>query len=194
MALSFAGSIATMVLAGQAMAQPAAAPVFGPPPAGVCLLSQSEALARSRVGASAAQQLKQFADGIDAELRAERTAIVSDDHTLLGQKASLGAADFQQRVAQLKQRYDELDRTRALRDAQLNLTRRNAVAQLMTVLTPSLADTITARRCGLVFERGATYGFAEAMDVTAAVVQRMDARASLVTLRLAPPQAVQAAR
>jgi outer membrane protein len=188
------GSVAALFLAGEAIAQSTAAPVFGPPLPGVCLLSQSDALARSRVGASAAQQLKQFANGIDAELGAERTAIVNDDHALLGQKPSLGTADYQQRVAQLKQRYAELDHTRALRDAQLNMTRRDAIAQVMTVLTPSLAETITTKRCSVVFERGATYGSADATDITSAVVQRMDARASLITLRLAPPDAVQGAR
>jgi hypothetical protein len=78
----------------------------------------------------------------DAELGAERTAIVNDDQALLGQKASLSPADYQQRVAQLKQRYAELDRTRALRDAQLNMTRRDAIAQMNTVRGPKTGAAV----------------------------------------------------
>jgi Skp family chaperone for outer membrane proteins len=195
MAPAAAGLALGLLAAGGAFAQgvpPAAvAPVFGPATPGVCLFDQAQALSQSRAGASADQQLKQFAVGVDAELKAERTAIYNDDHALAGQKASLAPADYEQRVAQLKARYAELDRTRRLRDGQLDLTRQDAAAQIMKVLTPSLMDTITARRCSFVLERSVTYAASDALDITGAVIQRMDAQLGYLTLRLAPPESVQ---
>lgn len=181
---------AAALAAGPAQAQPA--PTFGPPTPGVCLFAQADALAHSRAGASADQQLKQFAVGIEAELGAERAAIYNDDRALAAQKPSLGAADYQQRTEQLRERYAELDRTRTLRDAQLTVTRNQAAQEVMKVLGPSLADTITARKCSFVLERSVTYGATEILDITQAVIDRMDARLSFVPLRLAPPEAVQA--
>jgi Skp family chaperone for outer membrane proteins len=190
-----AGATAALALsAAPASAQPALAPTYGPPTPGVCLFAQAEALSHSKAGVSADQQLKQFAVGIEAELTAERSAIYNDDRALAAQRASLSAADYQQRTEQLRQRYAELDHTRSLRDAQLNLTRNQAAEQVMKVLKPSLADTITARKCSFVLERSVTYGAADALDITGAVIQRMDALLSFVPLRLAPPEAVQNAR
>ena len=152
------------------------------------------ALDRSQAGVSANQQIAQFSQGIDAELKAQRTAIESDDHALAGQKASLPAAEFDRRVAQLRQRYADLGRTQATRGAQLRLTSRDALSQVGKILDPSLADTITARHCAVVFERANTSGAADAMDITGAVIQKMDALQSVVALRLATPEAAQAAR
>jgi len=176
-----------------AQAPAAAAPVYGAPIAGLCLFSQNQALSQSQAGVSASQQIAQFSQGIDAELKAQQGAIVNDDRALARQKGQLPAAEYDQRVAQLRQRYGELDATRKVRAAQIELTQRQAAAQVGAVLNPSLADTITARRCAVVFDKSGIYGAAEAMDITPMVVQRMDARMATISLRLAPPEAVRAA-
>jgi outer membrane protein len=183
-----------LAVAGAAAAQTPPPPAtFGPPIAGLCLFARGAAVARSQVGVSAEQQLSQFAQGIDAELKAQATAIHNDDHALLGQKASLPAAEYQQRVNQLRQRISELEHTRALRGAQLALTRKDALAQIGKILEPGMNETITARRCSVVFEGTVAYGSADAMDITPAVIQRMDAMQTVVALRLATPEAAQAA-
>lgn len=199
-AASRLGRRLALVSAALAIAGPAAAqasptpPTYGAPVAGICLFARGIALDRSQAGVSANQQIAQFSQGIDAELKAQRTAIENDDRALAGQKASLPAAEFDRRVAQLRQRYADLSRTQATRAAQLRLTSRDALNQVGKVLDPSLADTITARHCAVVFERANTYGATEAMDVTGAVIQKMDALQSVVALRLATPEAAQAAR
>lgn len=195
LALASVASLAAAGLAvGMAAAQPAPPPAYGPPTPGVCLFAQAQALSQSKAGTSADQQLRQFAAGVDAELGAERTAIYNDDRALAAQKATLGPADYQQRTELLRQRYANLDRERALRDAQLNLTRKLAADQVMKVLEPSLSETITARKCSFVLERSVTYGANDALDITGQVIQQMDARLSYVTLQLATPEAAQAAR
>src|SRR5262249_12159251 len=161
-----------------ALAQTSGPAVYGPPPPGVCLFSQLDALAKSRAGISVDQQLKQFAQGADAELSAQRNAIMADDRSLAAQKASLAPADYDQGVAPIRRRYAELDRTRTQRDAQLNQTRRYAAEQIMAVLTPSLSEAVTLRKCGVLFDRGVALRFADGMDITPTVIQRMDARLS----------------
>jgi hypothetical protein len=192
--------LAASAICGAAQAQVpaqaplAAAPVYGPPIVGLCLFAQAEALTRSQAGVSATQQLAQFGLGIDAELKAQEGAIHNDDVALATQKAVLPPADYQQRVVQMRQRYADLDRTRALRAAQLDVTRKQALAVVGQIVDPSLADTITTHHCSAVFERSATYGANGASDITPAVIQKMDSVQSMVAIRLATPEAAQAAR
>ena len=61
-------------------------------------------------------------------------------------------------------------------------------------MSPSLAEIITTRRCGVVLEKATTYGSNPDMDITALVIQRMNARLPLLNLRQAPPETVQRAR
>jgi Skp family chaperone for outer membrane proteins len=169
----------------QPQPQATAPPTFGPPLAGVCLFGREQALGQSRAGVSANQQLSQFQQGIEAELKAERDTIARDDQALLAQKPSLPAADYQQRVTQLRQRYDVLQRTTQTRAAQLTRTRNDAITQIATAMAPSLNETITARRCSLVIEKGGVYGANPAMDITPQVIGLMNTRLPSVTLRLA---------
>ena len=182
------GIAAAFAVAVPALAQPIAAPpVYGPPIPGVCLFARDVALDRSLAGVSANQQIQQFTAGIRAELDAQRNSIVNDDRALAAQKASMPATEFQQRVAQLQQRYAAVERTRRTREAQVARTRAEAVRLILQTMTPSLGETITARKCSLVVEKAGTYGANPVMDVTDQVIQKMNARLQSVTLRLAPP-------
>jgi Skp family chaperone for outer membrane proteins len=183
-----------LVLAGAAAAQTATPPTYGPPIAGECLFGRDDAIDHSKIGVTASQQLVQYAKEIDADLKAQGAAIQADDRALVGQKASLSAADYQQKVNQLRQRYADLSRLQKLRATQLGLTRSDALTQIGAVILPSLSSVVTARHCSVVFERAATYGSAAAMDITPAVIQQMDATQSALTLKLATPEAAQAAR
>jgi outer membrane protein len=188
--------LAAPLLAGAlaALASSAAAQTYGPATPGVCVFSRDQALSASQAGVSASQQIAQFTQGARAELGAQRTAIYNDDRALAAQKTQLAAADYQQRIAQLRQRYQSLDRTTQTRDAQLTQTRKDAFAQVAAVMSPSLAEIITTRRCGVVLEKATTYGSNPDMDITALVIQRMNARLPLLNLRQAPPETVQRAR
>jgi len=176
--------VATSALA---IAGAASAQTYGPPMAGVCVVSRDQALAASQAGVSANQQLTQFVSGVRGELNAQRSAIQNDDRALAAQKASLAAADYQQRVGQLRARYQALDHASQVRDAQLAATRKQAFDQIGAVMGPSLTEVIAARRCSLVLERASTYGANPEMDITAQVIQRMNARLPMLNLRPAGP-------
>jgi Skp family chaperone for outer membrane proteins len=177
---------------GTAVLAAADQPIFGPPIANVCVFGRSEALDKSQAGLSANQQMLQFTQGVQAELTAERTAIVNDDRALAKLKASMSAAAYQQRVDQLKQRYDALDRTSRARNTQLAKTRNTALDQIGTALNPSLAETITSRHCSVVLEKAQIYGANAAMDITPQVIQLMNTHLPIITLRLAPPETADA--
>lgn len=189
---------AALAASGAAQAQTApgaaasaqGAPVYGPPVPGLCLFGDGEALGQSKAGVSVNQQLEGFVRTIDAELKAASDPIVADDRALAAKKATLSAAEFQAEADKLRQRYAEVAKLRNLRRAQLALTRKQAILAVSKVLAPSLAATITDRRCGVVFERTNAYGAAQGTDITAAVIQRMDAATPSIALQLAPPDAV----
>lgn len=185
---------ALFATSGSAQTAGASAPTYGPPLAGICVFDEPRAVDQSRAGAGATQQIAQFAQGVRGELDAQRAAIVADDRALAARKAALPQADFQQRVTQLRQRYQALEDTQKLREAQLVQTRRDAVGQIAKALNPALTEIVTARRCSVVLGRGAIFGANAAMDISPQVIERMNARLPTLNLRLAPPEAVKQGR
>ncbi|MGH7023565.1 MAG: OmpH family outer membrane protein [Caulobacteraceae bacterium] len=179
--------LAALIVVGLAsLACPAPAQTFGPPIQGVCVFDRRAALDRSQAGVSANQQIAQFAQGIRAELGAQRAAIVADDRALAARKGATPAAQYQEAVAQLRQRYQALDQTAKTRDAQLRRTSDAAAELIGKAMGPALDVVLTEHRCALVVERADLYGANPAMDITAPVIQAINARLPLISLRLAP--------
>jgi Skp family chaperone for outer membrane proteins len=186
-----AACIVLMAGATSAMAQAPAAnvPTYGPPLTGVCIFSRDTALGTSQAGVSANQQLQQISKTLEAGLTPERDAIAKEDQTLTAEKAKLSAADYQKRAAALQKRAQAYTNMVQARNAQFTQTRDKATDQIATAVTPLLVASITEHHCSLVLERGGIYGANAAMDLTADVIQKLNAALPTVAVSLAPPQA-----
>ena len=176
-----------LLIGGVAVAQPArpAAPGASPGPAaatptfatatpGVCLLSRDGAIGGSKAGQEATIHMQQLANDISNELSAQRGAIGQ------GNDLSQSVQQRAQAVAQLEQ----------LRGAQLQRTKLLAEQQIAGALGGAIVPVVTAAKCSVIFERGNSYGWNPAMDITPQVILELDKRLPLIQFSLAPPESV----
>ncbi len=158
-----------------------AATLGGPQIAGLCSLSQQAVFANAKVGAAASARLKQLSDQSQAEINAERTSIETDAKALEAQRASLKPADLKQKQQALAIRIKALQDKAALRSREIEATREKTLARITTELRPVIAQVYGARSCGLLIDRNSILGGNMAGDLTAAVVQGLDAKITTIS-------------
>ena len=177
----FAALSAAPVYAQTASAASEAAPLGGPQIAGLCSLSQQAVFANAKVGVAASGRLKQLGDESQAEINADRTALEADAKALEAQRASLKPAEFQQKQQALAVRIKAMQDKAALRSREIEATREKALTRIGAELRPVIAQVYGQRGCGLLIDRNTILGGNMGGDLTAAVVQGLDARITTIT-------------
>jgi Skp family chaperone for outer membrane proteins len=184
----FLGLAAGLILAGpvaaQAPAGPAPAPadaLVGPLVPGVCVLGREAVFANAKVGQAANARLLELSKQAQAEIEAERAPIEADIKALEAQKASLTPAQLDERGKPLAARWDGLQRKAGLRSREIEATRAKAFGRVATEAQPIIAQAYASRKCGVLFAREAMLGGNPGADLTAAVVQGLDARITTIT-------------
>jgi len=161
---------------------PVASPVLGGAPVpGVCLLSRPAVFATAKVGVAATQRLKQLADQAQAEVEAERKPIEADAKAFQAEQARLSPELRQSRAQALEQRLRVVQQKAALRGREIEATREKAMARIVTVMQPVVADIYKAKSCGLLVDRGAVLGGNMANDLTPTVIQGLDQRLATIS-------------
>jgi Skp family chaperone for outer membrane proteins len=178
----------TLLAAPLATAQtPAAAPVLsGPAVPGVCLLGQEVVLATSKAGQAATARLRVLAQSAQAPLQTEGQAIQADARALEADKAKLTAAQVSARQQALSQRAQAYQARAQDLSRRIEATRVKAVQRISEAVQPVIAQVYQARGCGLLFSRAAVLGGNMSGDLTAAVIQGLDARMTTITFELEP--------
>jgi Skp family chaperone for outer membrane proteins len=178
------GLVAGLALAGPATAQapaPAADALVGPLVPGVCVLGREAVFANAKVGQAANARLLELSKQAQAEIEAERAPIEADIKALEVQKASLTPAQLDERGKPLAARWDGLQRKAGLRSREIEATRAKAFGRIATEAQPVIAQAYASRKCGVLFAREAMLGGNPGADLTAAVVQGLDARITTIT-------------
>jgi Skp family chaperone for outer membrane proteins len=154
----------------------------GPPVAGVCLLNQEAVFANAKIGVAAGAHLHDLAKAALDPLIAERQTIASEDKALRAAKP----ADLQTKEQALAQR----DRTAQINiqkaERQVELTKAKVRTQIGLAAQPVVADVFHAHNCGLLINRDVVMGGNMSNDLTAAVVQGLDAKATTLSFDLEP--------
>ena len=187
-----APALAQTPAAAPSAAPAADAPLGGPQIPGLCLLSQQAVFANAKVGIAASNRLKELTDQTQAEINADKQSIESESKALDAQKASLPAAQFQQKQRALAGRVKALQDKAALRSREIEVTREKALNQIADALRPVIAQAYGARGCGLLVDRNSVLGGNMAGDLTAAVVQGLDAKMTTITFNRETLQATPA--
>lgn len=172
-------------------AQPVSQPLGGPVVPGVCLLSREAVFANAAVGKAASARLNELTRAAQAEVDAQRTPLEAEARALEGQ--SDNAANKQKREA-LGQRWQTLQQNAAHTSREIEATRAKALERIANEAQPMIAQVYTAKKCGLLFDRGAALGGNFANDLTADVVRALDGRIQTISFereRLPVQQAVQ---
>jgi Skp family chaperone for outer membrane proteins len=166
-------------IAWSATPTPDASALGGPQIPGLCSLSQQAVLANAKVGAAASARLKQLTEQSQAEVNAERTALEAEAKAL--EAPGLKAGELQQRRQTLNRRVQALQEKAALRSREIEATREKALARIAGEVQPVIAQVYGAHACGLLIDRNGILGGNMAGDLTAEVVQGLDAKISTIT-------------
>jgi Skp family chaperone for outer membrane proteins len=112
----------------------------GPTIAGICVLDRQRVFNASKVGKEANDHYRQLRLDAQNTVSGEEAKIVGDAKILEGQKASLPAAAFQQKSAELNQRYQALRGDANKRSQALEVTRQRTVGQISQVAQPIIVS------------------------------------------------------
>ncbi|HEX7759545.1 MAG TPA: OmpH family outer membrane protein [Caulobacteraceae bacterium] len=173
-------------LAAAQGAPPAASLLGGAPIAGLCMLSQQEVLTRAKVGQAATARLQVLAQQAQNEVTAERGPIDADAKALQAQRATLKPADFQEKQNALQGRAQALQQKANVRTRQIELTRQKALARISVDAQPVIAAVYKAHNCGLLVDRGSVLGGNMSNDLTAGVIDALDAKITTITFDREP--------
>jgi outer membrane protein len=181
----------TAAASAQAQGQPA---LTGPVVPGVCVYSNEKAIATSAVGQSVTTRLEQLAGQVKADLQQRGTALQSEQAALQSQSSTLPKDQLEQRGAAFDQHVQDFRRLEQLREAQLEATRNKEIEAIGEQIDPLLRQVYAERNCGLVVAANSTYGFYNTqMDVTAAVITKLNAKLTSLSFDLVQPPAQTAA-
>jgi outer membrane protein len=170
---------ASLALASQASAQTAAqpAPLGGAVIPGVCIYSNERAIATSTVGLAVLDRLKQIAGQAQAEVQQVGQQLQSEQTALQASSSTLPKDQLDQRAGMLQAHYEQFQRLRQLREAEIEATRNKEFDVIGQQIDPLLRQIYTERNCGVVVAANSTYGFYnQQMDVTRLVIDRLNTK------------------
>jgi Skp family chaperone for outer membrane proteins len=155
----------------------------GPEIPGVCLLSRQAIFANAEVGKSASAQIAKFTEEAQAEVAAERKPLEEEARKLESQRAQLAAEKYTEQQQSLARRWADLQKKAEHRTREIEATRQKAIERISTEAQPVLTGVYKQRKCGLLFDRGVALGGNMSGDLTAAVVQALDAKIKTMTIQ-----------
>jgi len=192
---SILAALTLVTVAGVAL--PAAAqqaqPLGGPVIPGVCLLSREAVFANAAAGKAASARLQDLAAVAQTEIETERQPLEAELRALESQPDN---AARRQRAETLAGQWQTLQQKAAHASQEVEATRVKAMERIANEAQPAIAQVYAAKACGLLLDRNSALGGNFANDLTAEVVQALDARLSTITFereRL-PQAAAQPAR
>lgn len=159
-------------------AAPAAAPAVshGPALPGVCVISLEGAITGSTVGQYVQTRLQQIATQVQAELKAEDTALQNEAKTLEGQRASLDQKTFETRATTLQTKAGAFQRKAQQRERELGATQQKALGRVGQELDPIIRQVYQQRQCSLLLNRDSVVLANPAMDISQPVVTALNAK------------------
>ncbi len=159
-------------------AAPAAAPAVshGPALPGVCVISLEGAITGSTVGQYVQTRLQQIATQVQAELKAEDTALQNEAKTLEGQRASLDQKTFETRATALQTKAGAFQRKAQQRERELGATQQKALGRVGQELDPIIRQVYQQRQCSLLLNRDSVVLANPAMDISQPVVTALNAK------------------
>ena len=180
-AITASASSAAFAQAAAPAAPAAPAVTHGPALPGVCTVSVEGAIATSTVGKYVQTRLQQIATQVEAELKAEQTAIQNEAKTLEGQRATLDQNTFETRAAALQVKANAYQRKEQQRGRELQATQQKALGRVYQELTPIVSQVYQQNKCSLLINRESVVLSNPSMDISQAVVTGLNAKITQFT-------------
>jgi outer membrane protein len=164
---------------------------YGPPISGICVFSNEGALGLSLVGKAAATRLQQLRAQASAELSGEQASLQEDIKAFQAKRASLTQDQIQAQGAPLEERAQALNQKATQRQRELEYTAQHARARVEQAMEPLVRTVFEERHCSLLLNGDGVMAANPAMDLTSAVVTRLNATMSTITFDRETPPAQQ---
>lgn len=196
----FAQAAAPAAPAAPALPTP---PTFGAPLAGQCVLDTSEAMANSAMGKAAVARLQQLQGVVDSELAPDSTALDTEYKSLSDQQKAATAPTATAAVKQAfaakaqgwEQKRQAFQEKSQQRSQEMQYTQQGVMQAVFQKMIPQINAVVTAKGCSTVVaadsllhysvnganNQPSTFVYVNpAMDITSAVVQKLDATGELL--------------
>jgi Skp family chaperone for outer membrane proteins len=167
--------------------QPAVVPagLGGPVVPGICLLSREAVLTGSKVGINASEQVRQITAQAQAEVDALRKPVDAEIAAARAQAAKMPPDQVRAQEKALGAKLAQVQARAEQRRREIEKTRIDAIGVISAQAQPLIAAAYTQKGCGLLFERGTLLGGNFANDITAAVVNALDAKLTTIPIQRA---------
>lgn len=171
-----------------ALAQENASVLGGPVVPGVCLLSREAVFTNAQVGKGANEKLQQLTRDAQAEIGREQSQLDPELERLGLRKPGLQDAQLTEPQRAGLQKLQALQQKAAERSRQIEAARAKILQRISEEAQPLIAQVYAKHNCGLLLNRASVLGGNLSNDLTAEVVQALDAKLTTlpVTLEAAP--------
>ena len=174
--LAFLLALAAAFLAiGSAVAQEAV-------PFKVAVLDVQQIMRESKAAKTMQAELEKRASAYDAEIAQREKALRTADQQLESQRASLSQADFQKKRDELRNQAEQFANDVQSRRQQLAKLRSSGLTQIRKALSEILQEIAKAKGITLVLSKSQILLSANAYDITAETLKKLDAKLPAVKL------------
>jgi outer membrane protein len=158
----------------------------GPVIPGVCVYFNQQLLATSTAGLSVQTRMAALANEVQGELTPYATAIQTEAQALQAGATAIPADQLQTRRQQLQLRVQEAQALEETRSNELQYTLGEQRRLITAAVEPILSALYTERGCGILIDRESVFFMNPAMDVTATVIERLNAQLPSLTFNRMP--------
>ena len=158
--------------AASAQTQPANS---GPVIPGVCALNLEGVLASSVPGQAMSARMRELRQEVEGEVGPYYQAVQTGLTALQQGAAAMTPEQRDAQTAQLKQRYDEAQQLEEARSNELGYTGQEQLKVLAVAARPIIAAVYAERGCGILLNTTNIIEMNPAMDISEAVLQRVNA-------------------
>lgn len=165
-------AFATALASAAAAQTPAQNITHGAPIAGVCAFDNEELLARSTVGQSVQTGMQRLLQEVQGELAPYATTIQAEIQQI--QQGGEAADPDGSRRRALQTRMEEAQQLEQTRQNELRYTQGVQLQTIGQAVEPLVVALYQERGCSILLNRSGVYSLNPAMDITEAVIQRLN--------------------
>ncbi|MES2833950.1 MAG: OmpH family outer membrane protein [Pseudomonadota bacterium] len=148
----------------------------GPVIPGVCALNLEGVLASSVPGQAMSARMRELRQEVEGEVGPYYQAVQTGLTALQQGAAAMTPEQRDAQTAQLKQRYDEAQQLEEARSNELGYTGQEQLKVLAVAARPIIAAVYAERGCGILLNTTNIIEMNPAMDISEAVLQRVNAQ------------------
>jgi Skp family chaperone for outer membrane proteins len=185
----------TSVLAQTAAPAPAAttaAPALPLAPARIALVGRDALITNSTAGKAAFADMDARINALQTDAQSQGKALKAEEDALIKQRDVIDAAAFDQRVKAFQDKGQRLQTDFGKRENDLRTLRQYVIQQIDAAAFPIIKEEMEARSANIAMDLASTMLAAPSIDITSAVMAKLNARFPRANMTLPPRPAAAA--